>query len=151
MQTAAAGFKGEEADYVIGAMLTAAILGPSAAFLVAGFAMYALGWRAALALSAAPVAVLTPFIARRRAEGAASRRAPVSVAKRPIVWLLGLAYACHYALVRGFLSWLPTILVEIEGFDSFSASLLSGTVPLASACAAALGSAVSRRAGVQTR
>ena len=146
MQAVAAEFNGDDADYIVGAMLTAALFGPSAAFLVASLAMYVSSWRTALIASATPLAVLSALMAgRRMGRRGGPHAAPLGAVGRPAIWLLGAAYACHYALLRGLLSWLPTMLVEVEGLEPPTASLLSGAVPLASACIAVVGALLSRR------
>ncbi|RLE95455.1 MAG: hypothetical protein DRJ96_08600 [Thermoprotei archaeon] len=146
MQAVAVEFRGSDVDYVVGAMLTAALFGPSAAFLLASLVMYVANWRVAFVASAAPLAALSPVIAAgRRGRRGEPRGEALGAVKRLAIWLLGMAYACHYALLRGLLSWLPTMLVEVEGLEPPTASLLSGAVPLASACIAVVGALLSRR------
>jgi CP family cyanate transporter-like MFS transporter len=111
----------------IGTMLTAALTAPLAALI---------GWRYALA-SWSDLAVLAMLLwlavfALRRTERipSATQAAPLHNGapcrvRRAIAWLLAIAFAAHLFLYYSVTAWLPTYLIETDGFRATQAGFVA--------------------------
>ncbi|RLE77725.1 MAG: hypothetical protein DRJ56_01700 [Thermoprotei archaeon] len=139
------------AYYLVGSMLTAAALAPTLVFGAASafmkFADWPLFFPTSAALMAAAALLFLPTHARACASGSRAGWRGARDALRSLdVWMLGLAYFSCYALVRGLLSWLPSLLVELEGVAPPSAAAACGLVSAAMAASEVVGAIVARRA-----
>jgi len=125
-------YEKEKVDYVIGAMLTAAIVGPPVTFSLIGIIVAFYGWRfgfviPSIILVGFTLVFLTAFKGFKRSQRRSIRRYDFKyMLGNKSVWLLGLTYTCFYFIMRGFLSWMPSYFTEKYGMTVMSASLLSG-------------------------
>lgn len=125
-------YESEKVDYVIGAMLTAAIVGPPVTFSLIGAVATSYGWRLGFVVPALILIAFTLIFLKifRGADYPKRRFFRQYNIKQALVnenvWLLGLTYTCFYFIVRGFTSWMPTYFTEKYGMTVMSASLLSG-------------------------
>ena len=150
MQIVASSYPGRRASYVVGSLLTAAILGPSLTLSLASLVMQVCDWTLLFPLSAAMLGAATCIFLTLDVERGREGAALSTTSLRDLrVWLLGVAYACFYALERGVLGWLPLILVEEAGLAPPAASMVSGAIPVLSALAAFAGMLVSDKLGVR--
>jgi CP family cyanate transporter-like MFS transporter len=123
----------------VGTMLTSAFTAPLAVLF---------GWRIALAfwivLAVLAIALWTLSVFLRRepsadktnetppippsvAVAAMSRTSEVSVWRRPIAWLLVLAFASHVFVYYGLTAWLPAYLIQTEGMAPTTAGFAAST------------------------
>ncbi|HWU04732.1 MAG TPA: MFS transporter [Novosphingobium sp.] len=138
----------------IGAMLTIGLTVPLAR---------ALGWRMALASwSVLTIAAMAVWWAKRRAEGAGtatpapSRHADTpsgeapSLLRRPVVWLMAVAFAIHISCYYALTAWLPAYLVDSGTMDAPGAGFVASSFQVFSLTGALGLPLLARRASLGT-
>ena len=107
----------------VGVMLSSAATGPAA---------QAWGWRVALALAAAPAALLVPALLwlrepeRAVAPGAASGPAPLGLLRIPALWWIAASGAIANFALYSFSAFLPAFLKRYHGLSVGQAGLATG-------------------------
>ena len=153
MQIASLNYPSDYVDRVIGYMLTAAILGPTGVFVLSWAISLHLYWRYTFLIYPSLLILLTAYLLPRSklsARLSSHRVVVMKVLTNRYVAVLGMSYACFYAVLRGLLSWLPSILLETEGLTSLESPLYSGFFPLIGAFSAGVGAYLAReRVGVK--
>ena len=141
-------YEKESLDYVIGALLTSALIGPSASFLIIGIIASLFNWKLAFTISPIFLIVLTPLVFRNFNLSIISSKKDnkfiINVLKMRNIWLLALTYFCYYSISKGFLGWLPTYLTEKYGFKVPYSSFLSSGLLILSALGALIGTWISK-------
>jgi len=146
MQIVAENFDQDRVNWVIGALLTAAILGPSTTYLVGGLLGIAGYWRAIFLAFPMILTASTAFFYIQeindrtpRPDGFKLSRIDARVAS------LALMYFCFYALMRGFLGWIPKLFITVMNVGEAEASLYSSLFSLFEAIGAFLGGLLASR------
>ncbi len=107
----------------VGVMLSSAVTGPAA---------QAWGWRAALALAAAPAILLVPALVclrepeREAASRAGNRAAPMALLRLPALWWIAASGAILNFALYSFSSFLPAFLKRYHGLSVAQAGLWTG-------------------------
>jgi predicted MFS family arabinose efflux permease len=107
----------------VGVMLSSAATGPAA---------QAWGWRVALAMAAAPAALLVPALLwlrepeRAVARGAASGPAPLGLLRIPALWWIAASGAIANFALYSFSAFLPAFLKRYHGLSVGQAGLAAG-------------------------
>lgn len=109
----------------------------------------AVGWRSALFLLAIPCAVVALGMRAGVTESAPNPSARLRGGIPPDVWVLAIAFALLSMVIRGFLTFLPTLLVD-EGSTLSRAGLLTTFVLVVGLVAQPLGGVMYDRHGGRT-
>ncbi len=136
----------ERAYYLMGSMLTAASIAPLLVFTSASAFIELSNWTLFFPFTATVMALATLAFVPSRAAATAGKGGVSAALRRRDVWLLALAYFFFYALVRGLISWLPSLLVELDGAPPSLAAAASGLVSAASAASGVIGALLAKRA-----
>lgn len=106
----------------------------------------AFGWRTALFLLAVPCLIVALGVRTKVTESAANHSARLRGGIASDIWVLAIAFALLSMVVRGFLTFLPTFLVD-EGSSLSRAGLLTTFVLVVGLVAQPLGGAMYDRHG----
>lgn len=137
---------GDEVDYAVGSMLTAAIFGPSAVFFSAGLIMMFFDPRTIFYAYSFVLCILTFIFYRSIEETSIEKKVfDKSVFININVWLLAVSYLCFYAIIKGTLGWLPVIVTSEAKLSPAIASIVSGIFPIVSSLGALLGTILSKK------
>lgn len=147
MQIVALNIEGTAVNWVVGLMMTAAIMGPGFTFMVGGLLIFLDIWWAIFILSPLLLVALTVYFNK------ASIKSEIPVHfikfKQPKinrdVLALAATYFCFYSILRGIMGWLPSLLMYEISLAEAEAAIGSGFFPIVETIGAFLGGFISSR------
>ena len=146
MYLVSAKYSGDDVDYTVGSMLTAATFGPSAVFFLAGLIMMFFDSNAIFYIFGFVLLSLTIIFYNSVEETLAEKNMlDRNVLANRNIWLLAASYLCFYAIVKGALSWLPVIITSEAKLSPAVASIVSSIFPIVSSLSAFTGTILSKK------
>jgi len=142
----------EKMGFVMSLLSVPAALGPPVAFVLSGYLAAVYGLRSAFQIPAFILAVTSLMFVlcvrneprgEPRVRRAAGLAGALQVLRNKGIWLVGFSYLALYGVTRGIMAWLPTLLVEREGFSLMGAASLGGLISLPGIPAMFLGTWIS--------
>ena len=147
MQIVALNVKGTAANWIVGLMMTAAIIGPGFTFMIGGLLIFLDIWWAIFILSPLLLVALTVYFYK------ANIKSEISVHSIKFKWpkvnrdvlALAVTYFCFYSILRGIMGWLPSLLMSEISLAEVEAAIGSGFFPIVETMGAFLGGFISSR------
>lgn len=120
----------------VGTMFTAALTAPLATVIGWRLALASWMWLALLAMVLWWwVSLRTPPVAPQQGSAHSSAARPsgrTPIWRRPIVWLLSMAFAVHLFVYYAITAWLPAYLIEVDGMSATRAGLVASAFQILS-------------------